>query len=175
MYAVLVPIVKTESGDALLLEVRSEKVSQPGEICFPGGRSECGETVCETAVREACEELGLRPEDIEVIAELAPLKMDDGREIFPVKARLSVDGIDGLTLSADEVSEAFLLPLDWLKENPMVHFDLGSMTDEELPGKLLGYLAHYRSDRERGRTYWLEYEGHGIWGLTARILVMIDG
>ena len=72
MYAVLIPLVETESGNALLLEVRSEKVRQPGEICFPGGRSECGETVVETAVRETCEELGIEPSEIEVISELEP-------------------------------------------------------------------------------------------------------
>ena len=49
MYAVLIPLVRTESGDALLMEVRSEKVRQPGEVCFPGGRSECGETAIGTA------------------------------------------------------------------------------------------------------------------------------
>lgn len=170
MYAVLVPLVKTESGDALLLEVRSEKIRQPGEVCFPGGRSECGETVVETAVRETCEELGLRREDIEAISELEPLIMGDGREIHPVKARLNINGIDGLKRSEDEVSEVFLLPLEWLKENPPVHYDLAAMTDEELPDKLLGYLSHYGSYRDHGETDWLEYEGHGIWGLTARIL-----
>lgn len=170
MYAVLIPLVKTESGDALLLEVRSEKVRQPGEVCFPGGRSECGETATETAVRETCEELGLEPEDIEVITELDPLIMGDGRKIHPVEARLNIDRIDSLKLSEDEVSEVFLLPIDWLQDNPPVHYDLANTTDEDLPVKLLDYLSHYGSYREHGETDWLEYEGHGIWGLTARIL-----
>ena len=170
MYAVLIPLVKTESGDALLLEVRSEKVRQPGEVCFPGGKSERGENVTETAVRETCEELGLRPEDIEIISEREPLIMGDGREIHPVEARLCIDGTKGLRLSEDEVTEVFLLPLEWLKENPPVHYDLSAMTDDELPDKLLRYLSHYGSYRDHGETDWLEYEGHGIWGLTARIL-----
>ena len=170
MYAVLIPLVKTESGDALLLEVRSEKVRQPGEVCFPGGRSECGETIIDTAVRETCEELGLEPDNIEVISELDPLIMGDGREIYPAEARLNIDDIEEMTLSADEVSEVFLLPLDWLKENPPIHYDLAETRDEDLPDKLLGYLSHYGSYREYGETDWLEYKGHGIWGLTARIL-----
>lgn len=57
-YSVLMPFVTTENGDALLLEIRSDNVKQPGEICFPGGRIESGETPAETAVRETCEELG---------------------------------------------------------------------------------------------------------------------
>ena len=171
MYAVLIPLVKTESGDALLLEVRSEKVRQPGEVCFPGGRSECGETVTETAVRETCEELGLSPKDIEIISERASLIMGDGREIHPVEARLYIDWTNQLMLSDDEVAEVFLLPIEWLRENPPVHYDLSAMADDELPGRLLGYLSHYGSYRENGETDWLEYEGHGIWGLTARILM----
>ena len=170
MYAVLIPLVKTESGDALLLEVRSEKVRQPGEICFPGGRSECGETAAETAVRETCEELGLEPEDIEVISELDPFIMGDGRRIYPVEARLNIGRIDNLKLSEDEVSEVFLLPIDWLRDNPPVHYDLANTTDEDLPAKLLDYLSHYGRYREYGETDWLEYEDHGIWGLTARII-----
>ena len=174
MYAVLIPLVKTDTGDALLLEVRSEKVRQPGEVCFPGGRSECNETVIETAVRETCEELGLKPEDIEVISELDPLIMGDGREIHPVNARLHIDGIDGLHLSEEEVSEVFLLPIDWLRENPPVHYELATTADEELPDKLLSYLSHYGNYRDHGETDWLEYEGHGIWGLTARIIKKIS-
>ena len=51
MYAVLIPYVKTESGDALLLEIRSQKVRQPGEVCFPGGRMEPGETALDTIMQ----------------------------------------------------------------------------------------------------------------------------
>ena len=97
-YAILIPWVEIDSVNALLLEVRSQLVKQPGEVCFPGGRSECGETVTETAVRETCEELGLRPEDIEVISERDSLIMGDGREIHPVEARLCIDGTNGLRL-----------------------------------------------------------------------------
>ena len=170
-YAVLIPWVKTEDGEALLLEVRSEKVKQPGEVCFPGGRVEPGETNAEAAVRETCEELGLTPGDIEVITELEPLIMGDGREVHPVSARLHISDIGSLDLSKDEVAEVFLLPAAWLAEHEMQHFDLAVMPDEDLPEKLLGYLSHYGSYRKKGQTDYMEYEGHGIWGLTARIIV----
>ena len=51
------------------------------------------------------------------------------------------------------------------------HFDLAATPDEDLPEKLLGYLSHYGSYRKKGQTDYMEYEGHGIWGLTARIIV----
>ena len=170
-YAVLLPWVKTEDGDALLLEVRSLKVKQPGEVCFPGGKTEPGETITEAAVRETCEELGLKPRDIEVITELEPLIMGDGREVHPVTARVHIDDIDALRLSGDEVAEVFLLPVKWLCEHEIKHFDLGETSDEDLPAKLLGYLSRYGSFRRTGETHYFEYKGHAIWGLTARIII----
>ena len=169
-YAILIPWVETGSGDALLLEVRSQLVKQPGEVCFPGGRAESGESVVDAAIRETCEELGIRPEEIEVISELEPLTMGDGREVYPVSARLHIKDIESLTLSEDEVAEVFLLPVKWLEGHPPVHYDLAAAPDEELPEKLLGYLSHYGEYRKTGKTDYYEYEGHGIWGLTARII-----
>ena len=169
-YAILVPLVETDSGTAFLLEVRSQFVKQPGEVCFPGGRAEPGESVIEAAVRETCEELGLKSDDIEVISELQPLIMGDGREVYPVSARLHIKDIESLVLSKDEVAEVFLLPAKWLEENPPAHYELAAITDEELPEKLLGYLKHYDEYRKTGKTDYYEYDGHGIWGLTARII-----
>ena len=169
-YAILVPLVEADHGDALLLEVRSQLLKQPGEVCFPGGKAESGESAAEASVRETCEELGIGPGTIEILSELPPLIMGDGRKVCPVSARLHIDGIDGLRVSEDEVAEVFLLPVSWLKENPPAHYDLASTEDEELPAKLLGYLAHYGGYRKTGRTDYYEYEGHGIWGLTARII-----
>lgn len=167
-YAILIPHVKTEYGEALLFELRSEKVRQPGEVCFPGGRMEAGETAVQAAVRETCEELGVSEEDIEIIAEHAPLIMGDGRIVHIAEALLRIDmtggskGTEtgdpdrteagqhddrteagGLPLSEDEVAEVFLIPLAWLKDHKPVHYDLSRTADEEMPDKLLGYLKHY--------------------------------
>ena len=169
-YAILIPWVETDSGNALLLEVRSQLVKQPGEVCFPGGKAEPGESVIEAAVRETCEELGLEPDAIEVISELQPLIMGDGREVYPVSARLHIKDIESLVLSDDEVAEVFLLPIKWLEENPSTHYDLAETPDEDLPEKLLSYLSHYGEYRKTGQTDYFEYDGHGIWGLTARII-----
>ena len=172
MYAVLIPWVKTKYGKALLMEVRSDKVKQPGEVCFPGGRAEPGETAEQTAVRETCEELGIDKSDIEIIRVHEPLIMGDGREVHVAEAAIDVSGIEDMALSADEVSEVFLLPEEWLKMNRPVHYELSLMTDDEIPAKLLSYLSNYGSYRQYGETDYLEYDGHGIWGLTARIICM---
>ena len=195
-YAVLVPFVTTEEGKALLLEVRSRLVKQPGEICFPGGRVEAGETPAETAVRETCEELGLKPEDIEVFAEpeVETEMMADGRRVFSVKAQIkclsnaaiesreigsheigphehgSLEPDKALRLNKDEVADVFLLPVSWIEGHAPEYYVLSEAADEELPEILRGYLANYGEFRRRGETYYWEYEGRGIWGLTARII-----
>lgn len=190
-YAVLIPFVTTEEGKALLLEVRSQLVKQPGEICFPGGRVEAGETPVETAVRETCEELGLKPEDIEVFAEpeIETEMMADGRQVFSVKAEikcLSNAAIGSqesgpyahgaheldktLTLNRAEVADVFLLPVSWIEGHAPEYYVLSEAADDELPKVLRGYLANYGEFRRRGETYYWEYEGRGIWGLTARII-----
>ena len=200
-YAVLIPFVTTEEGKALLLEVRSQLVKQPGEICFPGGRVEAGETPAETAVRETCEELGLKPEDIEVFSEpeIETEMMADGRRVFSVKAEIKClsntyarshengayahgahenrpyeygdHELDkALSLNEDEVADVFLLPVSWIKGHAPEYYVLSEAADEELPEILRGYLANYGEFRRRGETYYWEYEGRGIWGLTARII-----
>lgn len=80
-FAVLIPLVTLgdDGRDHLLLEVRSMSVAQPGEICFPGGRMEAGETVLEAALRETCEELGVAPDSVEILGELEPVRMVTGR------------------------------------------------------------------------------------------------
>ena len=58
--AVLVPLLISEGGLELLFTVRSSGLSNhAGQIAFPGGRLDAGETVEQAAVRETAEETGL--------------------------------------------------------------------------------------------------------------------
>ena len=67
-YAVLVPVAETAEGLSLLYEVRSPALHHhSGEVCFPGGRMEPGETPEHCALRETWEELGIPPEDIRLL------------------------------------------------------------------------------------------------------------
>ena len=71
-YAILVPLAQWEGKLCLLFETRAETLvgHQPGEVCFPGGRRERGERPVETALRETWEEIGIPPEEIEILAPL---------------------------------------------------------------------------------------------------------
>ncbi len=172
MYAILIPYIETEEGDCLLLEVRSMHVPQPGEVCFPGGKIEAGETAAEAAIRETCEELSIPPSSIKISEELAPELMEDGRRIYPVTARLSPSALDSIKPSCAEVASFFLLPLSWLKNhNPACYRLTGSRIDmENLPTILREYLSHYAPFQNTHDTFYWEYENHGIWGMTARVI-----
>jgi hydroxyethylthiazole kinase-like uncharacterized protein yjeF len=66
--AVLVLVEETAQGPGLVLTRRRRDLrSHPGQLSFPGGRREGGETLERSALREAREEVGLAPDSVEVV------------------------------------------------------------------------------------------------------------
>ena len=89
--AVLVPLyVDTGQCVRLIMTKRPDNMrTHPGDVVFPGGRMEHGESAVETAVREACEEVGLCSDDIDVVGGLNPISTrDPSNVIVPVVARV---------------------------------------------------------------------------------------
>src|SRR3954453_14807207 len=72
--AVLAPLFVDAAGalHAVFTRRRDDLKRHPGEISFPGGRQDPGETLVETALREAHEEIGLPPEAVDVLGALQP-------------------------------------------------------------------------------------------------------
>ena len=71
--AVMVPLIpasQDETGYSILFEVRANGIRQGGEICFPGGMVEAGETGEEAAAREVREELLLEENAVEILASI---------------------------------------------------------------------------------------------------------
>ena len=113
--AVLIPLVDHANGPTLLLTRRSDSLaSHTGQIAFPGGRLDAGETVVQAALREAMEEVGLSPDHVE------PLGLSDAYEtvtgflVTPVVAWVR----PGFILKTDpsEVADAFETPWDFLMD-----------------------------------------------------------
>ena len=113
--AVLIPVVDHANGSTLLLTRRSDSLaSHTGQIAFPGGRLDAGETVVQAALREAMEEVGLSPDHVE------PLGLSDAYEtvtgflVTPVVAWVR----PGFILKTDpsEVADAFETPWDFLMD-----------------------------------------------------------
>src|SRR5262245_29844224 len=72
--AVLVPVLAAAEEPRLVVTRRTETLSRhPGEISFPGGLADPGERLAEAALREAQEELGLAPADVELVGSLEPV------------------------------------------------------------------------------------------------------
>lgn len=87
--AVLIPLLETPDGVQIVLEQRSPKLKhQPRDICLPGGAIEAGETPRQAAVREACEELLLRPEQIQVFG-LMDVLHTNTLMLYPYAAKLT--------------------------------------------------------------------------------------
>jgi 8-oxo-dGTP pyrophosphatase MutT (NUDIX family) len=72
--AVLVPLYRDAAGalHAVFTRRRDDLRSHPGEISFPGGGQESGEDLERTALREACEEVGLPPRRVTLAGALPP-------------------------------------------------------------------------------------------------------
>lgn len=149
-YAVLVPMVETGQGTGLLLEVRTEYVKQPGDICFPGEKIEENETPVTAALRETCEELGISAGDVEIVKEMDREVMADGKTIVPVLARVEREAAENIVLSHCEVADTFILPLKWLSKNKPEEYDLTTIDDKDLPEKLRKYLSKLRKIQESG-------------------------
>lgn len=108
--SVLIPIISWKQELEILLTLRSADINHGGQISFPGGGSEGSETVEETALREAQEEIGLQPGKTDVIGLLSPLYVGHSDNmITPVVAFLNE--AQKFTPNPNEVEEIFTVSL----------------------------------------------------------------
>jgi len=127
--SVLVLIYPNERQDLeLLLTLRTSDIDHGGQISFPGGRAEEGETAVETALREAREEVGICAENVEIIGSLTNLYVNhSNNHVTPVVGYMAE--APELSLDPREVEEAFSVELDSLvkKKNLTVEdWELGN-------------------------------------------------
>lgn len=171
-YAILVPLVQWEGQRCLLFETRADTLvgHQPGEVCFPGGRREHGETPRETALRETWEEIGIPPEEIRVLAPLDLMQDISDRVVYPFLARITPQGLAALQPSADEVKDVFFVPLDYLQNYPeeVYRYKVAAQVDDRFPYERMGFPKTYPWRTGFMDVPIYEYQGHFIWGMTAR-------
>lgn len=97
----------------LVLTLRSSDIEHGGQISFPGGRAEAGETIIETALREAREEVGVSPEAVTIIGELSELFVEhSNNRVHPIVGYM--DEEPEFKLLPAEVEEVFTVKLDSL-------------------------------------------------------------
>lgn len=151
--AVLVPILLRPAGPTVLFTRRADALRRhSGQVSFPGGRCDPGETAVETALREAEEEVALDRRFVRPLALADFYETVTGYRIAPVVAFVE-EGF-ALTAAPDEVAEVFEAPWAWLMDpaNQVLH---EREADAALP---------------RRRWYALDWQGRNIWGATAGML-----
>ncbi len=153
--AVLVAVADGPSGAELLLTRRTMNVStHQGEVSFPGGRVEPGESIIEAALREAHEEVGLDPSAVEVVGELDHLSTRfTGNYIVPVVGK--VTGPVELVPSAAEVARIMWVPVADLAAPDVFREEWWSMGEGEHP------------------IYFFELPDETVWGATGRMVCQL--
>jgi 8-oxo-dGTP pyrophosphatase MutT (NUDIX family) len=174
--AVLVPVLARPGGPTLLFTRRTETVPHhKGEISFPGGGREPGEDAAAAALREAEEEVGLRPSAVEVVGLLDDLPSIARYVVTPVVAAVR-EPPSAFEAAAFEVLEPFEIPLARLVD-PAVRsaslWDPARLPAEAAVAVAASRLAFEDVDPETG--HWRVWSFHAdesrvVWGLTARIL-----
>ncbi|QSX08877.1 CoA pyrophosphatase [Alkalibacter rhizosphaerae] len=171
-FSVFVPIVKVKDTLHVLFQVRADTLRhQPGEVSFPGGKVEKGETFLEAAIRETSEELGVSEQNLTVFGELDSQLNSINHMIFPFVGTIDDYENASLTLNRDEVEQIFTVPLDFFVETPPKVYKMfyqGGM-DETFPVEKIKNHEIYRNRRLSYPVYFYEYEERIIWGLTAKI------
>lgn len=171
-YAVLCPLVQLPDGLHLLFEVRSSTVSQAGEVCFPGGRMESGETPTECALRETWEELHIPSSDVHVIGACDFICNQRNFLLRPILGLISPSGLERIAPSAAEVSEVFTVPLKFFQDTPpeLWSYELVPQIPENFPYGEVGIPENYPWSHGHVELPIWHYQGHTIWGMTARIV-----
>lgn len=169
--AVLCPLVEAADGLRLLFEVRAANLRQGGEVCFPGGRMEPGETPEACALRETEEELSIPQNEVELFGPSDFICNQRNFLLRPVVGLVSPEGLSRLRPSPAEVAEVFTVPLAFFRNTApgVYHYELSPRIPEDFPYGALGITSQYPWSRGTVEVPVWHYGGHVIWGMTARI------
>ncbi len=152
--SVLLPLIRNSEphgGWSILFSRRSSNLAaHSGQIAFPGGGAERGESLAMAAVRETEEEVGIPPTAVELIGRLDDVVTNTGFLVAPFVG-LVAQPVE-YVLQASEVDEVFEVPVDALLQ----------------PGQ--PEVRYVGFSNGRYPAYFYQYDRFEIWGLTGRML-----
>ncbi|MGB3737929.1 MAG: CoA pyrophosphatase [Pontixanthobacter sp.] len=152
--AVLIAVTDRPEPGIILTQRPTTMRDHPGQVAFPGGKIDAGETPVEAALREAEEELALSPGNVRLIGTTDRYQTGTGFDITPVLGVVPPD----LPLIAHprEVEAWFEVPLE-------IVFDMDRWTQNEVfwRGDMRQYLE-------------MDWQGFRIWGVTAAIIANLS-
>lgn len=152
---VLIPIIERPDALSVLLTERSADLRHhAGQVSFPGGGMEShDDDIIATALREAQEEVGIQPHEVDIVGFLNPTPTITGFAVTPVVGFVR----QSFSLSVDpaEVQRAFEVPLDFLMDSRNEEHSVREFQGARIP------------------VVTFHYEGHRIWGATAGMLITL--
>ena len=149
--AVLIPLIRDRDRWSVLFTRRAENLAaHSGQISFPGGAAEDGEPLDRAAVREAEEEVGIRPEEVEIIGRLDDLVTNSGYLVAPFAGVIHKPA--RYVIQESEVVEAFEVPIDALLDPRKPEVRYVAFRNRQYPA------------------YYYVHDQYEIWGLTGRML-----
>jgi 8-oxo-dGTP pyrophosphatase MutT (NUDIX family) len=150
--AVLVPIYNKEGQCHILFTQRTDNVKEhKGQISFPGGARQDGESLLDTALRESQEEVGLSPKDVEILGELD----------------------DTATLTSNFVVTPFVGVIPWPNNIRADGWETKEIIEVPIVALLDKKAWEDKNEVIGGKpvtSYFYHYGDRVIWGATARIL-----
>jgi 8-oxo-dGTP pyrophosphatase MutT (NUDIX family) len=148
--AVLIPLTFYQDEWHLLYTRRTNTLNDhSGQVSFPGGQCDLeDETHERTALREAQEEIGLKPQDVEILGKINEVVTVTHYEITPVVGVFQSPY--SFFVSTIEVGRVFTMPLNWLA-NPRHYWQF------QHPKANHPTIAYH------------PFDGELLWGATARI------
>jgi 8-oxo-dGTP pyrophosphatase MutT (NUDIX family) len=152
--AVLIGVTRREEPGLILTVRREHMRTHAGQVAFPGGRIDPGESATAAALREAWEELGLQPDSADVVGEVDPYRTVTGYAVTPVLAVIEPD--QPLSPHEHEVADWFEAPLA---------FVLDAQNHQLKSALFRGRERHY---------YEIVWNDRRIWGATAAMIVNLS-
>jgi 8-oxo-dGTP pyrophosphatase MutT (NUDIX family) len=150
--AVLIPVFLKNGEPHLLFTKRTSTVRHhKGQISFPGGAMDPDdESLTATALRETHEEIGVKPADVKLLAELDDMITPTLFRVTPFVGIIPYPY--GFEINADETEE--LIEVPWTHLSDPSHHRVGTKTFANRT-----YEIHY-----------YDYQHHTIWGVTGHIV-----